>query len=98
MNRELLDQASQTCSKALGTLNGCIDRLIEAIEGPMLDDGGNPVLNADGDQIQADYDKDAVVHLTWLTQQVIAIIGSIRSLPPTKTDSKSGDLQDMFRS
>ena len=83
VDQGVIDQAGDALRKAVETLNGCIDRIVQSIkEDPQ-------------------YDRDLVVHLTWLTHEVIRIVAELRLLDagpaPAKGGGAKSSLADRFR-
>ena len=60
----LLKRISESCGKAITSLDDCIERVASNLAG------------ADG----ADYDKDLASHLAWLTKNVAQIGGEVRKM------------------
>lgn len=85
VDQDVVDQARIALRKAVDTLNACIDKIVAVIA---------------ADKEKDEYDRDLVVHLAWLTHQVIQILAELKMLDqvPTSRGAKAASsLVDMFK-
>jgi len=86
IDHDVVSQATSALRAAIDTLNSCIDNVVSVIA---------------EDRDKNEYDRDLVVHLAWLTHQVIQILAEIKMLDHTKAAGggrSGGSLTDRFKS
>ncbi len=85
VGQDVVEQARAALRKAVDTLNSCIDKIVAVIS---------------EDRDKNEYDRDLVVHLAWLTHQVIQILAELKMLDDAKpaVGRSSGSLADRFKS
>lgn len=84
--QDVVEQARAGLRKAIDTLNSCIDKIVAVIS---------------EDRDKNEYDRDLVVHLAWLTHQVIQILAELKMIDDNArpTGGRSGgSLADRFKS